>query len=131
MLNYFCCQFNLLFRILKIRYLILIPRTLELMQLYKAGYIATSKDYGKKKSGEYSFIAVCNLCHMHCSLPKLSPSQAYDIADNNSRAVLATAGFFPNPEAPRTYSKFDPTDPRISTCMSTTVIAVPCASPLS
>jgi hypothetical protein len=39
---------------------------------------------------------------------------ANNIADNNLHALLISIGFFPNPEAPRTYSKFDPSDPRIS-----------------
>lgn len=39
---------------------------------------------------------------------------ANNIADTNLHEVLASAGFFPNPEAPRTYTKFDPVDPRIS-----------------
>jgi hypothetical protein len=40
---------------------------------------------------------------------------ANNIADVGLHAVLASAGFFPNPESPREYTRFDPSDSRIST----------------
>jgi hypothetical protein len=40
------------------------------------------------------------------------------IADTELHSVLAGAGFFPNSEAPRTYSKFNTADPRISTTVN-------------
>lgn len=43
---------------------------------------------------------------------------ANHIADAHLAKVLASAGFFPNPEAPRIFTKFDPSDPRRSTSVS-------------